>query len=55
MLTEEVQDHTEVEFNAPCGVCWKGEGDAERMMRKTREDNDSSAATDEESGSSVLS
>ena len=53
-VTKEVEDHTGVEFDAPFGVRWKGEGDAERMMQEMREDNDSSVATDDESSSSVL-
>ena len=54
-VTEEVEDHTKVEYNAPCRVCWKGEGDAEKTLKKMREDDDSSVATDDESSSSVLS
>ena len=54
-VTEEVEDHTKVEYNAPCRVCWKGEGDAERMLQKLKVDDDSSVDTDDESSSSALS
>ena len=53
-VAEEVEDHTKVEHNAPCRVCWKGAGDAEKMLQKAVDD-DSSVTTDDESSSSELS
>ena len=54
--TEEVEDHAEVEFSAPCGGCWKGvDYVLERMPQKIREDDENPVTTDEESGLSVLS
>ena len=52
-VTEQVTDHANIDYNAPCRVCWKGEGDAEKVIDKLRRDEVTSLDSDEESSSSV--
>ena len=55
-MPKEAGNYTKVEYNAPCGGCWKGvDYVVERMPQKIREDDESPVTTDEESGLSVLS